>query len=100
MKKIDKDKTVERILGSPFPVDLLTALSSLDAAMRDLEMDAERAGGDGDVAPDIFQKMVEYAVITTSEFRNVWAVYAEEEKEPKKKTKKKTKNETVQTKTD
>lgn len=74
MKKLDKEKTIERILKGTFPIELLEALEELDSVVYDIE---EAQAGDEPGKADVYQvkKLIETAVTVVNVFRVKWGAY-------------------------
>ena len=81
LTKLNKNATVDKVLNSEFPVDLLRALSALDQTVHDIEDFANNGASDlaeedkPDVPPEMLSVLCQWGCITAHEFRKAWAVY-------------------------
>ena len=73
--KINKLKTVDKIMQSNFPVGLLERLVALDERIIELEKASTDDNPSEDEQVVIVQDVLQYAGAVVAEFREVWAVY-------------------------
>ena len=76
---LDRNKTVDKILNSDFPTDLLNALTALDNALATLEKSNPDNDEKAEIDPVLVQELLGGAVVAAMAFRNSWAVYKDEE---------------------
>ena len=81
---LNKDKTVENILKSEFPADLLLCLVRMDETVRDVEKSHAALAKNEPVPAALVENMLAAAVDTVNQFRDSWAVFDDEEKTEEK----------------